>query len=266
MRYALVTHRVINPGYALALIGAIALTVLLLTTLLKAKDDYKTLGNDSFASIETVAEARQLEADADADLSRLLLSPEGPGLDSTNPALTNDVRQVFSKDTLNKSFDTKQTLITNTLVTAWKDVTYYPDETNALCKISQNLYPDNQFTHGSCATSSFARPDYLNIVSQIRQKFDSNLLASAITLDTSNDTGNLNEAFGRMDNALLELSKANEKYFDQSTCNAIGEQGEFGQSCSGNGYLPTFQVGVLIVFPLIALAAVGGYLFARRQF
>ena len=272
IRYALVTHRVINPGYALALVGAITLTVLLLTTLVKAKDDYKTVGSDSFSSIETVAEARQLVADANADASRLLLSPEGPGLDSTNPGLTTDVRQAFSKQTLTKNFDTKQALITNTLVTAWKDVTYYPDETNALCKISQNLYPANQFTQGLCATSSFARPDYLNAANQARDRFNSNLLASAITdiTLTNNDkvTGNLSlsEPFSRLDNALLELSKVNERYFDQSTCNAIGGRGEFGQSCNGTGYLPTLQVGVLIVFPLIALAAVGGFLFARRRF
>jgi hypothetical protein len=63
---------------------------------------------------------------------------------------------------------------------------------------------------------------------------------------------------------MRDLSAVNEREFDKSACQAIG-QVQFGNACSGAGYAPTLQYAVLVVFPLIALSAIGGFWYFRRE-
>jgi hypothetical protein len=260
IRHASVTHRLINPGYTIALLIAIAVLSILLLKLNTAKDDYKTVAIDSFASIKASAIAREIAADSNTDESRLLLSPEGPGLDSTNPILTTDVRQAFGKAKLAKDFTTKTNLVKAQLNIAWANVTYVNEERAALCKVIDNPKL-NQSAGGPCPlNSSFGFTNYLAIDSRIRTAFDQNLLASAITIDV----GDSNTAFNTFDSGMSELSQVNEKHFDIAACDAVGLT-EFGNTCSGGGYIPTLEVVVLVGFALVALSAIGGFLFFRRQ-
>jgi hypothetical protein len=256
-RHAVVTHRVINPGYAVAFLAALILSIVLITTLGQAKDDYKTVAVDSFLSIDDAARIRSLATDANADESRLLLSPESPGLDSTNLSLTAEVIKAFNSDMLTENFNKKQALIKDQLAAAWKNVTYSPERV-ALCKTSKNVTGA-----GVCpAVSTFALDDYLKVDSDIRTNFKNNLLAEAIILNT----GKSNDVFGQFDQAMIDLSLVNEQAFDNSACQAIG-QVQFGGKCnSTGGYVPFLQNLVLVAFPLIALSAIGGFWYFRREF
>ncbi len=252
-RYAVTTHRVINPGYALALIAALIVAIFLSLNLLQSKTDYNTVAVDSFISIDAASKIRQLAADANADESRLLLSPETPGLDSTSAALTADIRKAFQANTLNDNFQKKRDLLQKQIQIAWNNVTYR-QEVDFLCQVAQS--------GTRCpANSKFALNDYSQLDTQIRDAFSKNLLAQAIKIDI----GDSNAAFTRFDNAIIGLSKVNETEFDNTACRVMGVT-QFGASCNNQGYVKLWEVGVWIVFPLIALATVGGYWFARRQF
>lgn len=255
-RHAVTTHRVLNPGYVLAFIGALALTVSLAANLLNARQDYNTVAVDSFLSIEAAARIRQLAYDANADKSRLLLSPESPGLDSSSPALTADVRRAFRQDALEDNFNKKQQLIKDQLALAWANVTY-SGERNALCKTAVNI----KGAAGCPSGSTFFLDDYLKLDATIRDDFKKSLLAEAIKINV----GASNQTFDNFDKAITDLSAANEVEFDKSSCNAIGRT-QFGNKCSNPGYVPTFQYGVLVFFPLIALATLGGFWYVRREF
>ncbi|MEI6044959.1 MAG: hypothetical protein WCS37_11460 [Chloroflexota bacterium] len=255
-RHAVVTHRIINPGYALAFLGALVLSVVLITNLQQATQDYTTVSKDSFLSIDTAARTRQLASDANADESRLLLSPESPGLDSTNLVLTADVRKAFNSDLLTENFNKKEALIKDQLATAWKNITYSGEQV-ALCKITQNVTGKN----GSCSGNTFALDSYLKVDTDIRTAFKNNLLAEAISLNT----GKSNDFFGQFDTALAELSTVNEQSFDKSACQAIGKT-QFGGACNNEGYAPFLKIFVLVAFPLIALSVIGGFWYVRREF
>jgi hypothetical protein len=262
IRHASITHRIINPGYTVALLIAVAVLGILLVKLNNAKDDYKTVALDSFASIKASAIAREIAADSNTDESRLLLSPEGPGLDSTNPILTADIQLAFSKAKLARDFATKSNLVKKQLNLAWANVSYTNEERAALCKVVDNPTPNQSaIIGGPCpSSSSFAFTNYQALDSRIRTAFDQNLLASAITINI----GDSNTAFNAFDSGMSELSQVNEKYFDVAACNAVGLT-EFGNSCSATGYIPTLEVAVLVAFALVALSAIGGFLFFRRQ-
>lgn len=256
LRWALVTHRLVNPAYSLAFLLALITTTLLLLSLARAAQDYKTVAVDSFISIDAAAEARQLATDANADESRLLLSPEGVGLDSTSPALNSEVRKAFQGDGLADAFQKNQLLLRKQLEAAWKNVTYQ-GERSALCQITAS--PLSSYT---CPGSpGYVLEDYLKLDRQMRDLFKQNLLAAAIELDT----GRSNETFGKLDSALQELSKVNETEFDRSGCSAIG-QSQFGGDCKGGAYLPLLQIGVFGTFPLIMVAVLSGFLYYRKEF
>lgn len=259
-RYAAVTHRVVNPGFGLALVGAIALSLTLIVTLLQASKDYETVARNSFSSIESAARARQLASDGNADESRLLISPESPGLDSTHPTLTSDVRSAFRSTVLKDSFDKKRELLNTELGKAWGNITY-DGEKAALCEVIQNpLQTTNQRQAGSCSTNDFGLARYLTVDGDIRTNFNKNLLAQAITLNI----GDSNKAFNKVDAALLKLSNVNKTEFDKSACNAIGQDEFDTKTCSG-GYVPFLETGVLIFFPLIVLAMLGGFWYIRGE-
>ncbi len=257
-RYATITHRIINPGFGLAFIGAVALTIALMTNLLQGSSDYKNISASSFASVDAATRARQLAADANADESRLLISPETPGLDSTSPALTADVRNAFRSENLKDSFDKKINLMKEQIGLAWGNITF-PDERNQLCKVTQN--PSGK--GGACPSgSTYGLDNYLVVDKNIRDNFTKSLLAEAINLNV----GKSNEAFDAYDGALAKLSQINEDEFDRSSCKAVGLAQFKASSCSQVGYIPFWQVGVLVLFPLIALATIGGFWYIRREF
>jgi hypothetical protein len=259
-RYASITHRIINPGFGLALVGSAVLLVVLFQSLNKAGDDYGTVAQDSFASIESAARVAQYAYDANADESRLLLSPESNALDSTNLALTSEVRRAFSTATLTENFDKKRDQIQNELKNAWANVTYTSEERKALCQITQNTSAVAT-TGGACpAGSNFNFDEFLKFDKDIRDNFKSGLLAPAISINTAKS----DDTFSKFDAALTELSNVNARHFDQTACNAIGKT-EFGANCTETGYVPFLQNGVLVFFPLIALAAIGGYWYIRRE-
>lgn len=254
LRHTLITHRLINPGYMLAFLGVVVLATLLITNLLTASKDYTTVARDSFVSIEAAARVRQLAYDANADESRLLLSPESPGFDRSNPALTTEIRRAFRSDTLTEDFVKKQALIKDQLALAWGNITY-GGERQALCQTSQAV---KGLT--GCGNSTFYLDQYLKLDQDIRTDFTKNLLTEAIKVDT----GISNDTFSRFDNVMGDLSKINETEFDKSACQAIGRT-HFGSTCNTAGYVPIFQYGILVALPLIALATLGGLWYIRHE-
>jgi len=257
-RSATVTHRLVNPGYGLALVAGLIMGVVLLTNLSNAAKDYNTVAIDSFTSIDAAAKFRQLTTDANGDESRLLLSPESPGLDSTNPALTAEVRKAFTSTTLQENFDTKQSLVAAQVKRIWANITYSGEQA-ALCKVVQNPGSGSRCRNDS----SLAMDEYLKLDKSIRDNFKNGLLAKAIELNVTDS----NKAFDNMDAGIKELSTINERAFDQSACNAVGKT-QFGNACNANGlgYINLLQTAVLIVFPLIALATLGGFILVRHKF
>lgn len=259
-RYATVTHRVLNPGFALALLGGIALAATLIITLFQAAKDYETVSRSSFTSIEASARARQIATDANADEARLLISPESPGLDSSHPALTSDVRLAFRSAVLKDNFDKKQALLTKEIGNAWSSINY-SGEMAALCEVSQNpSQTAEQIKSGSCRGTAFSLARYQLIDADIRKNFSNNLLAQSIILDI----GDSNKTFDSFDASMLKLANINKAEFDKSSCNSIGQDQFNTQSCTG-GYLSFLESGVLIFFPLIALATIGGFFYIRRE-
>jgi hypothetical protein len=256
LRHMLVTHRLLNPGYVLALVGTVGLSAYLITSLVSASKDYTNVSTSSFISIEAAARIRALGYDANADESRLLLSPESPGLDSSNPALTTEVRKAFRSDTLTDDFVKKQALIKDQLAIAWGNVTY-SGERLALCQTSQTV----KGLTGCASNSTFYLDNYLKLDQDIRTSFSKNLLAEAIKVNT----GTSNDTFSHFDSAIGDLSKVNEAEFDRSACQATGRT-HFGGNCTSAGYIPILQYGCLIAFPLIMLMTIGGLWYIRSEF
>jgi len=259
VRTVIVLHRVINPGYLLALLLAIGAAITLIISLNQIRQDYQTIARDSFISVEAVANIRQLAADANADESRLLLSPDATGLNSTSTALSPDVRLAFRSDILTENFTKKQNQIKDQLKTAWNNITY-TGELAALCKITA---PPN--TSRTCTNPNYALDSYLKLDSTIRSDFKQNQLAEAIKIDT----GTSNQAFDSWDKALVELQNVNETEFNRSACGSLGVL-KYTVGCEGLGYnfsfVPFLQVGIWIIFPLIALGIAGGFLLTYREF
>ncbi len=257
-RSAIITHRVINPGYFLALIGAVAITIPVILSFVQAKKDYQAIAEDNFQNIQASDQFRQYAAGAHADESRLLLSPEGSGWDSANPALTVEVRRAFKVDTLVEDFNKKKALMNQELDKAWKKLNYR-EETAYLCQVSPK--PNTAGTTGNCSNTSFALVNYLEIDRQIREAFKNNLLAKAIQLETGPST----TSFNSFDKAMAQVSQLNETGFSKTACSAIG-QTSLGQPCNEFGYVPLLRIGIWIIFPLIALATLGGFALVRNEF
>jgi hypothetical protein len=259
VRTVLVLHRVINPGYLLALLLAVGAAITLIIGLNQTRQAYQTIARDSFISIEAVANIRQLAADANADESRLLLSPDATGMNSTSTALSPDVRLAFRSDILTENFNKKQSQIKDQLKTAWNNITY-TGELAALCKITAPT--DSSRT---CTNPNYALDDYLKLDSSIRSAFKQNQLGEAIKIDT----GTSNQVFDKWDSALLELQKVNETEFNRSACGSLGVL-KYTVGCQRLGFdfssVPFLQLGIWIIFPLIALGIAGGFLLTYREF
>ncbi len=251
--YAYVTHRLLNFGFALAVVVGLAAAVLLVAALNAANNDYRKIRDNDVRSIVQTSTIQQLSADAGADLSRLLLSPDSPGLDSTNPVLTSDVKAAFARDSLIKSYNDKRTRLETEL------------------RLSQGA------DTAAAWTNFTARAD------TILKKYDGKLLADAILINIGSQTllDSINTSQQRSnDNKLVSARKAytdfsdsinriasnSKQRFDKGACDAVGDS-EFGQGCAGsNGYLNMLQIVVWVAFPLVALLIAAGVWYASRLF
>ena len=261
LRYAFITHRLINPGYLLAMLGSLGLAFSLISGFLQVRQDYQTVSADSFLSIQAVATIRQVANDGNADESRFLLSPDKSGLDLNSPDLTPAVKAAFNDANLTESFRLKQAVVDSELKKAWANITY-PGEKEALCEMT--IVPagvSNSATKTACPNQSFALLEYRNLDEPIRANFRNGQLTEAVKIDT----GVSNDYFGKFDAALIKLSKINEIEFDKSACSAIG-QTRFGGKCAGSGYLPGSQWYIWLGLPLLALLTLDGFWRSRRNF
>lgn len=263
IRYALVTHRILNPGFVVGLLLAVGMLVWLTSNLFQANNDYKTISRDSFLTINAASQAKQALLDYKGDESRLLLSVNSSGLDSTNPELTSAVKQAFDPALLSQNFDTQKKLVEDQLKLAWSSINY-PGERKALCAIYDNP------SGAKCATSErtaengtvqpFAWTEYLNQHQQIVDQFNKGLLADAIKISFGPSTTQEQ----RVSNGLDALAQVNKDAFDAASCNAIG-QAQFKPSCGNTiGYLNSLETANWIIFPVIAVLALGGAWYARR--
>ncbi len=268
-RYAVLTHRIINPGFTIGLALAIVMLGWLIYILTQANDDYKTISKDSFISINAASTAKQSVLDFNGDESRLLLSPNSSGLDSTNPDLTAEVKQAFDAKLLADNFKAKQAEVEKQMALAWSNVTY-PKERTALCAI----YDNPTGIGPKCSASErprdkdgkslpFAWNAYLEQHNLIIDQFNKGLVAEAARISF----GLSNESSNRVLDGLDKLSQANQEAFDKSSCAAIGQVQFDKASCSSKmGYLNLLQIVTWIAFPLIVIGALGGAWFARRLF
>jgi hypothetical protein len=235
--------------------------IILVINLSQARQDFQTVARDSFISIESVANIRQLAADANADESRLLLSPDAAGLKISNPAiLSEQVLRAYRSDVLEENFYKKQALIKTQLVSAWNNITY-PGEFEQLCKIQQNP----QTSGARCNAVSFPLDEYLKLDRTIRDDFKAGKVGQAI----KTNTGQSNDTFDQWDSALLKLSAINESYFNKTACASLGNL-KFGKTCQEQGYtnsyLPLFQLWGWILFPFIGLLTLGSFWLTRQEF
>jgi CHASE3 domain sensor protein len=262
IRYALVTHRIVNPGFVIGLLLSVGILVWLASSLFQASNDYKTVSRESFLTINAASQAKQALLDYKGDESRLLLSANSSGLDSTNPNLTSAVKQAFDPAILSQNFETQKKLVEDQLKLAWTSAS--PAERKALCAIYDN--PSGT----RCATSErptqngavlpFAWTEYLNQHQQIVDQFNKGLLADAIKISFGPSTTQEQ----RVSDGLDALAQVNKDAFDAASCNAIG-QAEFKPSCGNTiGYLNSLETANWIIFPVIAVLALGGAWYARR--
>lgn len=250
--YAMTTHRIINIGFGLALVLGLAVAWLLVANLYSATQVYRQFTNEYTKLIVTTSSIRQLSADASADISRLLLSPASPGLDSTNPALTSDVKKAFASETLLAAYDSKS-----------KQVDQKLQELARLSRTSNSDRAQSEWLNFTGKVGTLTKAD------SVLGKFNRRLLADAIYtyIDPSTQP---NSASARQPynnfvvgvKAVSDLSKSN---FDKRACESIG-QSEFNNSCNQNGYLNDMQVLIWIAFPLLSLLVAGGVWFASRLF
>ncbi len=260
--YTLITHRVINIGFALAVIGGIAVAGLLVANLGAATQDYDRFSKQFIGGISTASAIQQLSAGASADISRLLLSPDSPGLDSTSPALTSDVKQAFGQTNLRASYENKRKQVEIELNNLWI-LADTAQERTELCKVISN---PNQ----NCGSSTFSWTKFTTEATNINKKFDQKLLADAILINivpkaTQTQTS-AREPYIQFSDSINKIADINKTAFDQRACAVIGSS-EFGNSCGGDtGYLNQLQVIIWIAFPLLSLLVAGGVWFASREF
>jgi hypothetical protein len=274
-RHAQITHRVLNLGYSLALVGALLVSYFLLNALITTNNAYRNLQTD-FTTINAIAQAQLLLADGNADESRVLLNPSGLALDTTNTLLNASVLQRFDSGNLKQDFLTKQKLITNTFNNLWISVNSLSSITTTditeaaaagyLCKItpepSANTCPNN---------SDFALSNYLRIDSDIRQALDIGLLAKAISIDIGYQPPDGSDYyFNIIDQTLNQLSNLNSAAFDKISCEALGPtNANLGHTCITTNIgssIPFLQISIWVVLPFVALSAFSGFWFIRRQF
>ncbi len=270
VRYIYVTHRLLNPGFVIALMVSIAAVAGLVFIFIKANDDYKTISKDSFTTIEAASQARQVLLAFNGDESRILLSPTSTSLDSTNSVLTPEVRKAFDPKALEEGFTQMRTEFEKQVGLAWQNVNYSGERTS-LCAILDNPKPTREIP--ACADREkptdrtgkrlpFAWPEYLTQHDAIIKNFKDGLLAQSINISfgPSNDQAN------RVLDSLKVLSDTNKKAFDDTSCNTVG-QAQFRADCGGQtGYLNLLQTLNWVAFPLIIITALAGALFARRLF
>lgn len=262
--YAITTHRIINFGYLLAVIAALAFAWLLIINLNSNINDYKQFSEQYVPAIRAASAVRQLSAGANADISRLLLSPDSPGLDSTSSDLTTDVKQAFKDTNLLASYQVKKTQVQKELDNLWK-LTDTDAERIELCKVANSPAKN-------CPTGSpfYWTTGYANAVTNILDRFNRKLLADAIAINISPKAaqGQLSarEPYNQFTVAIDNFANINKSAFDTRECSAIG-QSEFSQTaCTNLGYINWLQILIWIAYPLIVLLVAAGVAFSSREF
>jgi hypothetical protein len=282
LHYALVTHRVINLGYVLALMAATVMLILLVIALARASEDFETVSYTSFFSIDAASRAKQILRDFNGDESRLLLNPVYLGLDQNSPVLTAEVKQAFSSDLMQQNFQYKKNQILTRVAEGWSNVTY-DGERRALCQVADITKFDARYPlqNSKCTardglkTTSNGQPDFAlttyfslhdNLLSLARQ----GKITEALTISY----GSSNEAAERALNELEQLALVNEAYFNQASCATIGrghfENGQFvAEACVGQasgGYLNLLQGLSPFIFTALAISIIAGVGLSRKLF
>ena len=282
VRYALVTHRALNPGFVPAFGIALVLLGLLVMYLGQAKNDFQTIASDSFESIDATSQTQQLLQDFNGDESRLLMNPPLLKLDLTNQALTPAVMQAFDGSVLQQNFTYKRQQILQLLKKSWQNVTY-PEEPTALCQVSANPQPTIQLYHGACSSNKVYTLDtYFRQHDQIITHYNAGDLAQALMVSY----GFSNDALAQANTSLSQLVRVNENYFDEASCNSIG-QSEFNSMCSSaktkagltveeagitnlhnnqTGYLDMLEGLSVAGFALLIVSTMSGIYLMRRLF
>ncbi len=266
-RYAWVTHRLLNPGYFVALVLSIVIFSWLCLTLFQANTDYKTLSRDSFISINAASRAKQLLLDFNGDESRLLLSPDGPGL-APDPALTAQVKAAFSSSLLAENFKSKQAQLEEQLKIAWGNVTYQ-GERQALCGIADNTSANGpkcrdteRLRDSKGSILAFALNSYLEQHQRILTLYSQGSLAQAIGVSF----GPSNQAASSIRTQLDQLGEVNRNYFDEAACSSIGVyKFKTNLACGQPGYFSLLQIVTVIMVSLLPATTLLGSRFIRRM-
>ena len=283
LRFAIVTHRLLNPGFGAALLISLVLFGLLVLAFTNATGDFETVSYTSFFSINSASQAKQVLRDFNGDESRLFLTPAALGLDPASPQLTPDVTQAFNTALLLQNFDYKKNQIIARVSDAWGNVTY-PEERGQICQVydipklssdpgltlQQTKCQPNEEYRGSDTNNQpqFSLQAYFDTHNNLVSLFQQGKINPALDLSY----GQSNAASTHALAGLEGLARVNENYFNDASCSSIGE-GQFQNglfsdtNCSGrSGYLNLLQGLSLLVFTILALATVAGAWLSRRLF
>ena len=234
VRYAFITHRLIHPPLALAVVGALAVAYLLVTGVGRAQTDFAKLADTTLSQINAASRVRQTGADANADESRLLLSPASSGLNSENAFITDPIRQQYDSQRLTDSFNQKVTRINSDLPVA-------------------------------LAGATAGRAEFTDFLAQdktLRNQFGQRFLAGAIRTYILN----ANPKFAAFDTQMSSYVESDKTDFDSLSCSAVGQQAFGKATCGSSGYLGTLTLVALILIPVVALLVVGGIWLRLREF
>jgi hypothetical protein len=259
--YALLTKRILNFGFLLAGITAIAFSYILIANLDTNIKDYQSFSEQYVPGVRLSTAILQLGAGANADLSRLLLSPDSPGLDSTNAALTSEVKQSFSANNLKNAYEVKKQQVEKELANLWR-LANTSAERNALCEVITT-------TSARCSGNTFNWTLFSENAATIISNYDRKLLAAAIAVQinpkAATDNPSAREPYNNFSSAVSAFAQDNRQNLDARECRAIGTT-EFGSRCGESGYLNWLQILIWVAYPLIVLMFAGGVFIASRQF
>jgi hypothetical protein len=185
LRMAITTHRIINIGLSLSLLGGIIFSVSAISLLSSYAGDHGTfhkIVSDSYGSVYDAAILERTATNANADESRWLIAKE-----FNDPAAVT----YWAND-----WQTNKDQVTHYIAQAKTNQTY-PEEISPL------------------STMDSTWQSYTNIDTTIRATANSTTQSDAIQAAETISTGPSNKTFGNFINTVITLSDVNNNYYQQ---------------------------------------------------
>ncbi len=261
VRYALVTHRLINPPIAVSLLAALAMLAWLGNTAGSGSGNYAAAALDSVSRVTTADQMKQLLLNLNSDDARLLLSSSANGPNVQPPLAAAEIRQAFDPKLLDEEFKNRYDLLQIRIGKAWQGARS-TEERRALCALSDNPNPTpaSPLCMQSERSSTFATLEFYSQHNQIMEQFKRGALPEAIRLAA----GPSASAVEQFQINATNLARYNQAAFDRTACTAAGKAA-FGSTCRDQpGYLNLVRYAGLLIYPLLAILILAGAWFIRR--